>query len=284
MGKRNKTLVFTIILSIFFHIGLFLLLDMGILQFFNKKTEKKLPPQEVTVVFPENKPKPQPRQIVENINENEEIPDKSDYLSDKNSRARNPEKTEKILDNPNIRGNSPIADLSPTRQKRNFKKFSPKKFSSKVLRGESSDTPKDYTDNEKRAFRSENQNGSNRIFSQTEFSVEELGAISLSTYAWEWAPYIHKLKKKLYRVWVTPPAYNRLGIIYGQTLIKFTINKNGDIIQFAILRHDGHPSLEVSSSSAIKALFPFLPLPENFPDENLTITARLIYPNLKQER
>ena len=48
-------------------------------------------PEEVTVIFPENKPESKPRQIVENMNENEETPDESDLLSDRNSRAANPE-------------------------------------------------------------------------------------------------------------------------------------------------------------------------------------------------
>ena len=108
-----------------------------------------------------------------------------------------------------------------------------------------------------------------------------MGDITLSTYAWEWAPYINALKQKLYTVWFTPPAYNRLGLIYGQTVIEFSISRDGKLIYYKVLSHQGHESLEKSSVNAITAVFPFKKLPDNFPEDNLTITARLIYPKLK---
>ena len=74
-----------------------------------------------------------------------------------------------------------------------------------------------------------NQQTTNNIYDQKEFSADQLGDdISLSTYAWEWAPYINAFKRKLYTVWFTPPAYYRLGLIHGQTIIRFTITKDGN--------------------------------------------------------
>jgi outer membrane biosynthesis protein TonB len=65
-------------------------------------------------------------------------------------------------------------------------------------------------------------------------------------------------------------------------VIEFSISKEGDLIGYKVHEHSGHESLEVSSVNAINASFPFKPLPNNFPDEMLTVTARLIYPNLRR--
>jgi TonB family protein len=122
------------------------------------------------------------------------------------------------------------------------------------------------------------------MLQQKKFSVEDIGAITLSTYQWEWAPYINAMKNKLNRVWYAPTAYYKLGLIHGYTIIRYTIDRSGNITNMEVLNHNGHSSLENSSVSAIKALFPFLPLPENFPEETLTITVKLIYPNLRARR
>jgi outer membrane biosynthesis protein TonB len=126
------------------------------------------------------------------------------------------------------------------------------------------------------------QESTNNIYEQKIFSADQLGDLTLSTYSWEWAPYINALKRKLHQVWFTPPAYYQLGLIHGYTTIRFSISKSGDLIEYAVLEHKGHESLEQSSINAIKSSFPFKSLPARFPDEKLTITARLIYPNLRE--
>ena len=73
-------------------------------------------------------------------------------------------------------------------------------------------------------------------------------------------------------------------LIYGYTKIRFSISKNGQLLNYEVLEHRGHESLQVSSENAIKSSFPFKPLPQNFPEETLTITANLIYPNLRERR
>lgn len=284
MEKRNKILTIAIVLSIIFHLGIFILLDIDWLFLQNAENNKKSPPQEVSIVFPENKPTEEPRLIVENMNENEVVPERSNYLSDKNSQARNRQKTDNISKDPNSKGNSPFANLSTPLAQKKFKDFAPNKFSTKAITGETFEEAKKRAEKDNKRAGSVHQDGSGQNFQQQDFSVEELGSISLSTYAWEWAPYVNKMKKKLHRVWYPPTAYSRLGLIHGYTVIKYTINREGKLTQFKVLKHKGHESLEVSSSEAIKALFPFLPLPDSFPEEHLTITAKLFYPNLRQGR
>lgn len=286
MDKRQKILLIALIISFLLHIGFFWLIGFKDLLAFESKTMPATP-EEVTVVFPENKPDiaKKPREIVQNLNENNEIPDESNLLSDRNSRARNPEQSDKIGNTPRSSGNVPLSNLSNAPSKRTFKSFTQKRFSTKALTGETSDEPKTLQDkNEEHQPQTIESDGSNQMLEQKKFSVEDIGAISLSTYQWEWAPYINAMKNKLQRVWYAPTAYYQLGIIHGHTIIQYTVNRSGNISNMKVLYHEGHNSLEVSSVSAIKALFPFLPLPDNFPDETLTITVKLIYPNLRARR
>ncbi len=286
MDKRQKILLLALIISMLLHAGFFLLIGYKDLLAFESKAQASVP-EEITIVFPENKILPDniPREIVQNMNENEEIPDQSNLLSDRNSRARNVERSDEIGHTPLSSGNVPLSNLSIAPRQRTFKSFSDRRFSSKALTGETTDDPRTMQDgsqgDQPQSIESE---GSNQMMEQKRFSVEDIGAITLSTYQWEWAPYINAMKNKLERVWYAPTAYYKLGLIHGYTIIRYTIDRSGNIIDMEVLHHQGHNSLEVSSVSAVKALFPFLPLPENFPEETLTITVKLIYPNLRARR
>lgn len=287
MDQQKRILIVALVISLLFHLGLFWLIGFKDLFAFESNPEDSSIPEEVSFIFPENRPEDldQPREIVQNMNENEEIPESSNLLSERNSRARNPERTNNIGDSPVSTGNTPFSNLSNPLSQRRFKTFNNKAFSSKALTGEGYE--KERTENAENAESSEQSiqsDGSNQMFDQKKFSVEEVGSITLSTYRWEWAPYINAMKNKLNRVWYAPSAYYELGLIHGYTVIMYTIDRSGNIIEMEVLKHDGHTSLEKSSSDAIKALFPFLPLPEDFPDETLTITAKLFYPDLRRRR
>jgi len=283
MDRRNRNILISIILSILFHISIIYMINF--FDWLNSKLDR-LPepiPNDVTVVFPENK-REQPKTIVENQNENEEVPKESKLLSDKNSRARNENLTNLNQKNtPFSEGNINTPNLSsPMLKDRQFKPIS-KPFNKNALTGkrvDAFDTRKQAEDQHQQPQQA--SVGSNQQMHQQQFSVEEVGALSLSTYAWEWAPYINKLKRKHASVWYAPPAYSRLGIIHGQTVIVFEIARDGSLVRAEVIDHKGHESLETSSYESIKAIFPFLPLPADFPDETLTITATLIYPDLKK--
>ncbi len=287
--RDRRILLLAFILSVLFHIFLFWLLNQKNWLKENPVSLKDSPPEEVTIIFPENKPKTKPKEwkIVDNTNENEEIPEKTDLLSNMNSRARNPELTKELGEIPNSKGNVPFADLSPLPKFKSFPNFQSKPFNRKALIGEGSEESsleKEYTKSKLQEAQSSTSKGANQILDQKKFSVEDLGALSLSTYRWEWAPYVNALKQRLYQVWFTPPAYYRLGLISGYTIVQFTIDRTGQLTNLNVLKQVGHKSLELSSTEAIKAIFPFLPLPEDFPEESLTITAKLIYPDLRRGR
>jgi len=282
LGREKRIYLLAFLISLLFHLIFILIFSPDLLVIDLSPEEKDLP-EEVTVVFPENKPK----FIVENINENDEIPDESDLLSDYNSRARNANLSEQFSNQPMSDGNIPFANLTRPRIQQLLKdQFQTKKFTKEALIGKQ--TNNDQTNiskkptslNQERIYADEKT--TNNLYEQKKFSADQVGDMSLSTYAWEWAPYINALKRKLYSVWFTPAAYHRLGLIYGHTVIQFQISGNGHLVGFEVLEHNGHESLEQSSINAINSVFPFKPLPANFPEENLTITARLIYPNLRR--
>ena len=111
IDKEKRGYVIAFVFSAILHI-LFLVFFKSDLLFFELADDVEKIPDDVTVIFPENKPEERPRQIVENINENEQIPTESDLLSDKNSRAANPEIGDLAANQPRSNGNVPIPNLT----------------------------------------------------------------------------------------------------------------------------------------------------------------------------
>ncbi len=286
--RNRRILLLAFLLSLLLHALLFWLLNVHSLLNPDLSTLDQSPAEQVVITFPENKPKPRQKEwkIVQNMNENEQVPDKTDLLSDKNSRAANPTMTDRKGVLPKSTGNAALPDFSPAPSFKSFRQFQNKTFSKSAL-GEQKAPAFNQTQKskwQKAQLQSQPRQGANQTMNQKDFSVEDLGALSLSTYKWEWAPYVNALKNKLYQVWFAPPAYYQLGLIHGYTVVRFTIDKQGQMTDIRVLKQVGHKSLQLASTEAIKALFPFLPLPKDFPDKALTITAKLIYPDLRQGR
>lgn len=291
LSKDKRKFVLALTISFLFHLFLFYLLNSEDAYRIDLHQNLIKTPDEITILFPENKPK----QIVENINPNQEVPEESDLLSERNSRARTESFWEQRENQPSSTGNTPLANLSSPRTlaKNSYaKKFSSgvaEKFSRRALLGERSFQTPDNSQFDRSSLTSpETQvgenDGTNNFYDQKEFSADELGNLTLSTYEWEWASYINYFKKKLYEVWRTPPAYFSLGMIHGYTVIRLIIDRNGQMLQSQVLEHKGHSSLQVSSENAVNAVFPLKPLPVDFPDQTLTLTLTLFYPELRKRR
>ncbi|MEA2063893.1 MAG: hypothetical protein U9P14_09370, partial [Gemmatimonadota bacterium] len=98
----------------------------------------------------------------------------------------------------------------------------------------------------------------------------------LSTYNWNWAPYLKELKKRIMSNIYPPPAFY-MGIAHGRTFLRFKIMPDGTITNFELLTYTGHESLKSTSVNAIEGSIPFLPLPSDFPEDHLGITAGFFY-------
>jgi hypothetical protein len=258
MDNRRKTLIFAVTVSLLFHFFLFLLLNLENVYHIDLREDPKNLPHQVTLLFSENKPK----QIVENLNPNQEVPDESDYLSERNSRARNESLLEQRQNQPSSDGNTPLANLSltpsPDRDSyvRNSGPQAAEKFDRSSLLAD--DGFRHPEGSQMQGFEPANQetyvrknDGTNNLLDRQDFSADELGSLTLSTYAWEWASYINYFRRKLYQVWRTPPAYFSMGMISGQTVIRLTIDRNGRKVSSRVLEHQGHSSLQVSSENAV---------------------------------
>ena len=291
MSRRNRNIVIAVVLSLLFHIGIIFFIDFFDWLVVNTDLMAEEIPDDITVIFPENKPKPDEEQkyIVENQNETDEIPDQSNLLSDRNSRARNPEMGEQFRENsPLNQGNTDNPGLSNPFIEQKPRQTYNKPFTSDALTGRQVDPNNEPL---RRNTQEKEQNesvpsqvasrGFNEMYNQEKFSVKEVGPISLSTYAWEFTPYIRKFKEKLQRIWTAPPAYH-MGLIHGETSILFEISKQGTLLNMRLIDHKGHESLEASSINAIKSMFPFLELPKDFPEETLIIRITLEYPDIRK--
>lgn len=111
--------------------------------------------------------------------------------------------------------------------------------------------------------------------------ASESGDFSLNTYAWEWAPYLRDVKAKVQRNIYLPEAFRRLGLIGGETHVRFRIHRDGHVGNMEVLYHKGHESLRLSSINSIKTAQPFKPLPFDFPADVpwLEITAMFRFIN-----
>lgn len=117
--------------------------------------------------------------------------------------------------------------------------------------------------------------------------ARDFGDFSFSTLAWDYAPYLYELRENVRRHWFPPPAF-RMGIVSGRVIVNFKIMPDGQLRDFKVLsyraeRDEAYSSLVRSSEFAIKGATPFKPLPTNFPDPFLEITATFFYRILGQE-
>lgn len=114
-------------------------------------------------------------------------------------------------------------------------------------------------------------------YKQQTTGTPEIGSFSFNTYAWDFAPYLLALRDKIQRNIFPPPAFTKMGIISGETIVRFRIYPGGEVSNVEVLDYRGHRSLMLTSVNAVKFAAPFRPLPEDFPEEYLEVTGRFSY-------
>jgi hypothetical protein len=108
-------------------------------------------------------------------------------------------------------------------------------------------------------------------------SVPDFGGVSFNTYDWDFAPYLLAMKRKISERINPPYAFTHMGIISGENIIRFIVDKNGSMRDLRIIDTEGHESLLKTSQTAIELAEPFMPLPGDFPVEYLEVTAKFAY-------
>jgi hypothetical protein len=114
------------------------------------------------------------------------------------------------------------------------------------------------------------------------------GGITLSTTAWEHAPWVMDFQRRVESRWTPPVAYF-MGLVHGWTLIEVEVEPSGVIRRLDVI--DGtatgdtsvtHKALETAAIFALEGSAPYKPLPDHFPDETLVLQIRFNYWKLRR--
>lgn len=111
-------------------------------------------------------------------------------------------------------------------------------------------------------------------------TAKDYGNFSLSTTAWDYAPYMFMLRERVRRRWFAPEAFN-LGLVSGRVIVNFKIMPNGDMRDLEVMSYRdndvAYQSLVNAAVNAVDSSSPFPPLPADFPDPYLEITGTFFY-------
>ncbi len=114
-----------------------------------------------------------------------------------------------------------------------------------------------------------------------ESSADNLGGISLSSYNWNYAPYIMYLKRKVQEKIYPPSAFYSVSGMKSEVVVNMVVHRDGTIEEPQLVANDGHESFISTSVNALKAASPYKPLPDDFPEDRLVITWTFGYQNYR---
>lgn len=77
--------------------------------------------------------------------------------------------------------------------------------------------------------------------------------------------------------WYPPYAFTHLGAMGGDCQVTFRIQKDGTISGLQLLDSTGYKALDDPAMRAVEYGAPFLPLPDDFPEKELTVTFTFRY-------
>lgn len=250
------------------------------------------PPQSAPLVFDLQQPEP-PREVIATPADarTTDRPQKADFLSDKNALARNQEPAPHLAlkDEPFSRGDLASHDLlpqPPSPKQDNAARPETEPAPEKKNATETVDLPSDEDAPATAAVKPESAAGARTPFQlklpgvphqQTEARAAEDGGLSFNTYDWDFAPYMLALKERISRNIFPPLAFTKLGMIDGDTMLRFRIYPDGRLGDLELLGYTGHHSLMETSRFAVTASAPFPGLPPDFPKSYLEVTAKFSY-------
>jgi len=102
-------------------------------------------------------------------------------------------------------------------------------------------------------------------------------SILLNPADWDYGPWVEDFQNALHRHWVVPYEY-RLGVISGETVVTFVVEKNGDIRIIEVVESSGPSSLHEASVLAVESVSGLSGLPHDFPGKKLIVTREMSYP------
>ena len=105
------------------------------------------------------------------------------------------------------------------------------------------------------------------------------GGVTLSTVAWEYAPWLQRFRRDFLRDWRAPYAYH-MGVISGSHILELEILPSGELARLELKFQEGSADLVKTSTFTFEIMAPFQPLPEDFPEQSLILAIKLVYPQV----
>ncbi len=292
MGTKTKRQI--ILLSLLLHLLFLAFWDAAIRLDLSSTFPVAPAPKSAPLVFDMQQPD-MPSEVIATPADARTIPDpqKADFLSDKNALARNQEPAPQLPLNgdPYSRGDFLSHDLmrqQPSPEKETVPPVADRPAAASEKSRESASTgAESMPDAERTAPREKQPTAASRMpfqldlpsvpHRQMEGRAAEDGGLSFNTYDWNFAPYMLALKERIGRNIFPPLAFSKLGIIDGDTLLRFKIYPDGRLADLELLTYSGHRSLMDTSRFAVTVSAPFPNLPADFPESYLEVTAKFTY-------
>ncbi len=284
-----------VLLSILLHLLFLSFWESAFKLDFSRPLAAPAEPQSPPLVFDLQQPEP-PREVIATPADAAITPrpQKADFLSDKNALARNQEPAPlhvPLTDSPFSRGDLESHDPlprppNPEKETADVKPQENPAENEKSREASSSDLANDETalaaspekpkagTQAKKPFQLDLPGVLHR---QLDARADPDGGLSFNTYNWDFAPYMLALKERIGRNIFPPLAFSKLGMIDGDTLLRFKIYPDGRLGDLELLAYTGHRSLMDTSRFAVTASAPFPNLPVDFPKSYLEVTAKFSY-------
>ena len=106
--------------------------------------------------------------------------------------------------------------------------------------------------------------------------TKEGSSITFDTTEFKYYGYMQRLRDKIQSAWKYPQGASQKGI-YGDLYIEFTIKKNGKLGAVQLVRTSGYKDLDDAAIKALRDAEPYWPLPDDIPEQSLTINGHFVY-------
>lgn len=123
-------------------------------------------------------------------------------------------------------------------------------------------------------FRSKNEMGAKNL----ESSSGKYGSFTLSSYEWEYAPYMLSWIEKIKNKWVEPISYLAGKGKGGQVVVRVSVLKSGIKKKIEMIFSNVNDEMTNEAVKAVESSFNLPNLPESFKDNELVVTFSMIYP------
>lgn len=288
MNPRHKKYI--LLASLLLHLLFFLLLNLAVEWKIIGINLNPVPlPVSQPIVF-DMQNSPRPREVIETPADARitDRPKEADFLSDKSALARNPETNPELKAGDSFsRGDFESHELpgvenrTEATQPEETERLNPEdhpELKEFLEKNQAGIFYRDFLFEQSREKKPGNDSRNPTVnHDQQESRAREMGGLSFNTYNWNFAPYLLALKRRIQGNIFPPAAFTRLGMISGETLLRFKIFPAGELRDLRILGYQGDASLMTTSRTAVEISAPFPKLPVDFPEPFLEVTGRFLY-------